>query len=232
MTSTLVNFQYDLLSVNGFDHDSDAIETVGYDREGQRLYVEFVSGGTYVFEGVAESTYNLFVGSDSLGNFFRDHIQGRFTSSGNVTVLFDEREQEKPTPIYRAGDRVEVFGYEEDSAYEKVWNGPGTIAKDWPAYENDTTVVLVNSDQNGFGTGGFDPKYIRPLAESTPEPDNAAYSRFGVSWKYDGLSFHPVFDAVDEADALRQFNVALPELEALTGKEIAAKIVSVTHYFD
>lgn len=104
MTDILV----DLLAEDGTDFDSSSIDFVGYDRGAKRLYVEFQSSGTvYSYEGVEESTYNLFVGADSLNAFWRDHIKGNYTSgpqSDGCLVLDEDPIQPEQKWLSTDGD--------------------------------------------------------------------------------------------------------------------------------
>lgn len=69
-------FTYDLAAHDGEDFDSGSIDALYYDRETNSLGVEFVSAGTvYVYDDVAESTFNLFKAASSLNTFYRNHIQ-------------------------------------------------------------------------------------------------------------------------------------------------------------
>lgn len=74
MTEILV----DLLARNRNEFDSTSIETVGYDRPGKTLYVEFSHGDEviYSYPNIEESTFNLFVAAPSLNAFWRQHISG------------------------------------------------------------------------------------------------------------------------------------------------------------
>lgn len=75
-------FQYTDRRVNGQDFESGAIANVYYDRDTQRLGVEFNKGfSVYVYDDVPESVFGLFVEADSLHQFYTDYIQGRFGES-------------------------------------------------------------------------------------------------------------------------------------------------------
>lgn len=81
------DFFYDRVAFDGDEFRSDAIEAIAYNRGDKQLYVEFQSGGEYVYDDVNESTYNLFVMADSLGHFWRDHISGNYTSHKDIYFL-------------------------------------------------------------------------------------------------------------------------------------------------
>jgi hypothetical protein len=108
------HFYADDIANNGINFNSEAIETLAYARTTKELFIEFVSGGKYVYEGVNESTYNLFKEADSLGGFYRTHIMGEFEStSGNWEVVgrttpTPEREvvpERKPEPATAPSDK-------------------------------------------------------------------------------------------------------------------------------
>lgn len=71
-------FAYDLTARNTLDFDSSAVETIAYNRKAKQLFIEFISGGQYVYDGVEESTYELFKESESLGRFYSNVFQTNF----------------------------------------------------------------------------------------------------------------------------------------------------------
>lgn len=244
--TTLIAFEYDLMSENGYDHNSEAIETLAYDRNAQELYVEFVSGGTYVYTDVAESTYNLFAQADSLGAFYRKHIQGTYTSEAvNAELVERSLPESSPAPSYAKGDRVFV------NYPAEMWHGPGTVEED---YVDGVGYVSVRPDATPTEVGGFYPRSVRPLddesVETVPSEDedpiadaalaaavrDVASPRWAVKWTstdYPAAGpFEPEFEAWDEADVLDKFGKAVEAMETLTGKTVNYKIVSVTHYLD
>lgn len=86
----------DLVAEDGGEFNSSSIDTVGYDRLNKTLFVEFQSGpAVYAYPGVEESTYNLFVTSDSLGRFYREHIADKFTSEKYDYAYINSREDEE-----------------------------------------------------------------------------------------------------------------------------------------
>lgn len=97
----MTEFLADLVAYEGDEFSSGSLDTVAYDREGKRLLVEFQSGGTYVYDGVEESTYNMLVEADSLNHFWRDYISGKYTSTKDhfyVTERPDET-QDDDAPV-------------------------------------------------------------------------------------------------------------------------------------
>ena len=96
----MYHFEYNLIAENDADFTSEAIASVAYNRDNNEMAVEFIDGDNlYVYSGVTESTYNLFVGSESLGKFYRSAIQGKFTSEAhlNGTLVSAEGEQVEET---------------------------------------------------------------------------------------------------------------------------------------
>jgi KTSC domain len=58
--------------------DSSNLAQIGYDQEAQELYVEFISGSTYVYSGVPESTAQEIMNADSKGSYFNREIKPNF----------------------------------------------------------------------------------------------------------------------------------------------------------
>lgn len=58
---------------------SSTIKAVGYDADGQRLFVEFNSGGEYVFQDVPPALYRQLLAAESVGRFFAKNIRGKFS---------------------------------------------------------------------------------------------------------------------------------------------------------
>lgn len=75
-----MDFIYDDYAEESVDFYSDAIESIAYNRDEALLFVEFQSGGEYIYSDVAESTYNMFKDAPSLGTFYRQFISGKYTS--------------------------------------------------------------------------------------------------------------------------------------------------------
>lgn len=57
---------------------SSAIHAIGYDMATREMEVIFTGGGIYRFSNVPAEFYIRFLRSESKGNFFQDHIKGRF----------------------------------------------------------------------------------------------------------------------------------------------------------
>lgn len=55
---------------------SSNVAAVGY--EDGVLYVEFLNGGTYAYDGVDESTYQALAAAPSPGSYLAKNIKGRF----------------------------------------------------------------------------------------------------------------------------------------------------------
>lgn len=108
-------FVFDLIADNTNEFTSSAIELLAYNRENNELYIEFTSGGEYIYDGVFESTYNLFIQADSLGKFYRNNIQGVFTSrdATGAWLILRETDEEpvdlKPEVRYLTADSNVLF---------------------------------------------------------------------------------------------------------------------------
>jgi hypothetical protein len=58
---------------------SSQIKSVGYDKEAQTLYIEFLNGTVYMYSKVPLGTYtNLMVPTMSVGKYFFAEIKGKF----------------------------------------------------------------------------------------------------------------------------------------------------------
>jgi hypothetical protein len=56
-----------------------AIESVAYDEAAQLLRAKYRGDGeTVIYENVPQAVYDSLIFADSIGGFFRDHIEGRF----------------------------------------------------------------------------------------------------------------------------------------------------------
>jgi hypothetical protein len=55
--------------------DSSSIEAIRYDSDNTELYVQFISGATYVYSNVDESTVAEFLDADSKGSYFNRIIK-------------------------------------------------------------------------------------------------------------------------------------------------------------
>lgn len=58
--------------------NSSAIEAVGYESGSMRLRIRFTGGREYDFCGVPQALYEQFMSAYSLGDFYNDHIRGRY----------------------------------------------------------------------------------------------------------------------------------------------------------
>ncbi len=57
---------------------SSAISDVSYDWASQLLYITFHSGHTYTFYGVPAEIYHGLMSAPSAGQYYHNHIRGRF----------------------------------------------------------------------------------------------------------------------------------------------------------
>jgi hypothetical protein len=64
--------------------DSDAMTRIGYDQPNSRLYVEFNSGKTYAYDGVAYGLYQQLMAAESRGRFFGKNIRDNYTNYESV----------------------------------------------------------------------------------------------------------------------------------------------------
>ena len=60
------------------DVHSSTIKAVGYDPDAQRLAVQFHSGGTYHYEGVAPEAHAGLMGAESIGKHFHTFVRGQY----------------------------------------------------------------------------------------------------------------------------------------------------------
>lgn len=58
--------------------ESSLIKAIGYDKETEKLTVEFKRGGQYSYYGVSPETYDNFRQAESIGKFFLMEIKGLF----------------------------------------------------------------------------------------------------------------------------------------------------------
>lgn len=49
--------------------ESSAVANIGYDAEAEEVYVEYIGGGLYAYEGVAVDVYEELVNAESKGTF-------------------------------------------------------------------------------------------------------------------------------------------------------------------
>lgn len=110
-----MQFIYDDYVESVIDFESDAIEALAYNRETEELFLEFQSGGEYIYKGVAESTYEMFKSADSLGTFYRNFISGKYTSEKvdvDEVIPRNDAEDEEITlaRLPEVDEAVEAFG--------------------------------------------------------------------------------------------------------------------------
>jgi lysyl-tRNA synthetase class 2 len=58
--------------------DSSAILAVEHDARAERLAIRFVSGETYVYDGVPRAVYDAFLAAPSKGTFFQAEIRDHY----------------------------------------------------------------------------------------------------------------------------------------------------------
>ena len=58
---------------------SDSIETIAYDEAAHRLRAKFRGeNAVFVYENVPQEVYDSLIFAESIGAFFRDHIEGHY----------------------------------------------------------------------------------------------------------------------------------------------------------
>jgi hypothetical protein len=75
--------------------ESTTLAAVGYDADGQLLWLEFGSHAIYCYFGVPATVHHALLDADSKGAFFNRHIRGRFPYQRVVT----DRPVSLPTAI-------------------------------------------------------------------------------------------------------------------------------------
>ena len=58
---------------------SSNVDKVGYDMEKKELHVLFKNGSHYIYAAVPIDAYRAFLGAESVGSHFAQHIRGKFT---------------------------------------------------------------------------------------------------------------------------------------------------------
>jgi hypothetical protein len=72
------------VSVHAMRVQSFAIEAVAYDESAQLLTARYRdSGKTVIYEGVPQEIYDSLIFAESIGGYFRDHIEGHFQQRGH-----------------------------------------------------------------------------------------------------------------------------------------------------
>jgi len=56
--------------------DSSNVEAIGYDGDLQDLYVQFVSGGSYIYHGVPQEVFDELMSAPSKGSFLNRAVKG------------------------------------------------------------------------------------------------------------------------------------------------------------
>lgn len=88
-------YRYDVLLEEGEEFVSEAIDFVAYNREDTTMAIKFGSGQSwYVYKEVPESTFNMFIGADSLGHFYRSYISGKFTADRHDSLCLLSTDEE------------------------------------------------------------------------------------------------------------------------------------------
>jgi len=57
---------------------SSAISAIGYNPNSHKLTIDFKSGQTWEYDGVAPDHYDALMSADSVGKHFHEHIRGTF----------------------------------------------------------------------------------------------------------------------------------------------------------
>ena len=58
--------------------NSSNVESVGFDADTQELWVRFLSGDTYVYSNVDETTFSELLTAPSVGSYLNRSIKSRF----------------------------------------------------------------------------------------------------------------------------------------------------------
>ena len=61
--------------------NSSNVEAVGYDAENGAIYVRFQGGGTYVYSGADQGTFDELLNADSVGSYFNRVIKPNYDCS-------------------------------------------------------------------------------------------------------------------------------------------------------
>lgn len=64
------------MSVNYYAVSSSNISAIGYDRDTQTLYVRFLNGSEYAYDGVPEDEYDALLSAPSVGAMLNNSIKG------------------------------------------------------------------------------------------------------------------------------------------------------------
>ncbi len=58
--------------------DSSSLRSIGYDRTGRTLEIEFRGGGVYQYDDVPDTVWSELRRSASKGKFFQEHVREHF----------------------------------------------------------------------------------------------------------------------------------------------------------
>ncbi len=67
-----------MLNIEKVPVTSSNIEAIGYDETTETLRIWFKAGSVYDYEKVFESTYEDFKMAESVGQYFGQHIKGKY----------------------------------------------------------------------------------------------------------------------------------------------------------
>lgn len=197
-------FQYDDLS--GFE--STAIDKAAYNNADEELYLEFTSGGKYVFTNVPRSIFDGLVEAPSKGRYYSFNIADDFRSrNGHEEVVL--------VPTERAtGGLVNANDVREQAGFNEFVIDAGNPAF-WGATEEENQQTV-----------GFTNFVINNLA---PTQDT-----YGVKYALsNGVVAEYTVEARHEGEAVIQFSTEVEAATGLLGEDFwnGLKILSVTHYF-
>jgi hypothetical protein len=200
MTST---FQYDDLS--GFD--STAIDKAAYNNDDKELYLEFTSGGKYVFEDVPRNIFDGLVAASSKGRYYSFNIADDFKSRNGheQVILVPNQPTERATGGFvSANDIRSNYGLD-----------PIVIDAGSPEFWRNEVEESLAEEFTTFITGAF-------------------LSDYGVKYALsNGIVAEYAVKAANEGEAVVLFNTEVETATGLLGPDFwnGLKILSVTHYF-
>ena len=67
-----------LEDVEFYPMQSSNVAEAGYDGDEMVLYVRFLKGALYYYEGVPPDVWDQFISTDSAGKFIHTHLKGRY----------------------------------------------------------------------------------------------------------------------------------------------------------
>ena len=84
---------------------SSNVESIGYDKERNELYVEYRGGCIYIYTGVPGLVYEKLMESNSKGRFLANNVKSVFlcsklSSEENKTEEALEKKEENPTGVF------------------------------------------------------------------------------------------------------------------------------------